>query len=429
MLLPIDRRVNDRLPIATFALIGVNTLCYLAVFLGADNARELRDFFLRYGAVPAALKPQMLLTHMFMHAGPDHLIGNMVFLAFFGMNVERRLGFFPYLLLYFLSGLSSIGLFLAVTPRGDVPLVGASGAISGVTGMYLALFARRIVDVWWIFGILKAPAFLFILFWIGMELVFALLLSNVVMVAHWAHVGGFLGGWLVLFVLLKLGFQGHAEMKGLTETKNLAESFTELKYIPLNKKVGPSEGQFALFFKHEGEAPEAARPLLPVGAKPHLAARGLTFPQAENLSRDLETAGLKTVIAPERSLVRLPEMQLANDLALDGVLAVQNEVGDRLERDPFCIYLLAAGKVQNALLLDLFVTSPWTDFRISNLLTSKDLQQLAAHFRKSLPDAFLEPGFRALSEGRLDLVPVHATQQAYDEHNQWVLQCLAVGMK
>lgn len=428
-MLPVDRRINHRVPFVTLGLIVVNTLAFVAVALAARDASHLVWIYKKYGAVPAVLQPYMLLTHMFMHGGPEHLAGNMLFLAFFGMNVERRLGALPYLILYLLSGLSSIGLFLLFSGRSDVPLVGASGAISGVTGMYLALFARRTVDVLWFFGILKAPAFLFILFWIGLEVAQALLLSKMVMVAHWAHVGGFLGGWVTLFTLLRLGFHGHPEVKP-PPVKKLAESFTELRYIPLQEKApGPATGTFALFLKHFDPPPPAAAALLPSGFSPAYAVRGLEFPAAEDLQNRLQEAGLATVIVSEKNRVRLPPLQIVNQIALNGALRLTDELGRELTRDPVFVYFLSAGRVQGRVLLDLFLTSPWSDFRISNALTSADLGSLAVQLRRRLGNAFLGPGFLALSEGRPDAIPSFESQADFDQHNLWGLQKLAVGMR
>jgi len=359
----------------------------------------------------------------------EHLAGNMIFLAFFGFNVERRLGALPYLVLYLLSGLSSIGLFLLFSGRAEGPLVGASGAISGVTGMYLALFARRVVDVLYFFGILRAPAFLFIFFWIGLEIMQAVILSKVVMVAHWAHVGGFVGGWLTLFMLLRLGFRGHPEVKPL-QPKKLSESFTELRYIPLaGHSPGPAQGTYALFFKHDDLPPPAASALLPPGFTPACAAKGLEFSAAEELQNRLQEAGLRTVIVADKNRVRLPVLHILRDLSVNGGVRSVDDLGRERDLSVPCMYLLSSGRIEGCVMLDLFVTSPWSDYRVSDALTLSDLSSLAANLRKRLGDAFLSPGFLALSEGRKDAIPQFGSQTEYDQHNLWVLQRLAVGMR
>jgi membrane associated rhomboid family serine protease len=112
----IDRRVNDRFPVATLSIIAVNTAIFILMYLVAEGREELTALYFKYGAVPGKIQLHAILSHMFMHASAEHLVGNMVFLALFGMNVERRAGVLAYLTIYFLSGLSSIGLFLLFNP-------------------------------------------------------------------------------------------------------------------------------------------------------------------------------------------------------------------------------------------------------------------------------------------------------------------------
>src|SRR5262245_28820945 len=117
---------------------------------------------------------------MFLHAGPAHLVGNMLFLLLFGMNVERRLGPFVTLALYFLSGFAALALFLVFNTDFNAPLVGASGAVSGLVGMYLVLFRARTVEVMWfafvVGGIVRVKSVAVAALWAGLELLQAVLL-------------------------------------------------------------------------------------------------------------------------------------------------------------------------------------------------------------------------------------------------------------
>jgi membrane associated rhomboid family serine protease len=140
-------------------------------------------------------------THMFLHANFVHLLGNMWFLWIFGPNVEWRLGSLRYLLFYGFAGLAAAAAQVAVGPFSVVPMVGASGAISGVLGAYLVLFPTAFVWtlVPWIVPILPVPAVVFLGLWFVLQTYHGLgaLLtgaSGAGGVAWWAHAGGFVAG-------------------------------------------------------------------------------------------------------------------------------------------------------------------------------------------------------------------------------------------
>jgi membrane associated rhomboid family serine protease len=141
-----------------------------------------------------------LFTHMFLHGGVAHVLGNCWFLWIFGKNVEDRLGPLQFLIFYLLSGLAAAALQVIVDPGSSVPMLGASGAISGVLGAYLLLFptAWIITLVPWIVPILPVPAFIFLVLWFVIQAfngVGSLLESGSSGgVAWWAHAGGFLAG-------------------------------------------------------------------------------------------------------------------------------------------------------------------------------------------------------------------------------------------
>ncbi len=144
---------------------------------------------------------QTVLTHLFLHGGVLHLLGNAWFLWVFGGNVEGRLGGFRYLLLYGLAGFAAAAAQVAVGPFSTVPMIGASGAISGVLGAYLVLFPKAFVWtlVPWIVPILPVPAVVFLVVWFLMQAyqgVGSLLSgsSGAGGVAWWAHAGGFAAG-------------------------------------------------------------------------------------------------------------------------------------------------------------------------------------------------------------------------------------------
>jgi membrane associated rhomboid family serine protease len=147
---------------------------------------------------------------MFLHGGWMHLLGNGLFLWVFGNNVEDIMGRLRFLVFYLLCGLVAAGAQIAIDPASPVPMVGASGAISGVLGAYLMLFPRvrvNVLFIWVIFvQVISVPAYLVLLLWIGLQLVSGLpQLSSVrpdvsAGVAVWAHIGGFFAGVLLVKV-------------------------------------------------------------------------------------------------------------------------------------------------------------------------------------------------------------------------------------
>jgi rhomboid family protein len=148
------------------------------------------------------------LTSMFLHGSWGHLLGNAVFLWVFGNNVEDSMGRGRFLAFYLLCGLAAAAAQVLLSPGSAVPMVGASGAISGVLGGYLILYPRvqvRVLFILFIFiRVIRVPAYLVLLWWIGYQIVLALpeftsLDPDVSSgVAYGAHIGGFLAGLLLI---------------------------------------------------------------------------------------------------------------------------------------------------------------------------------------------------------------------------------------
>lgn len=147
-----------------------------------------------------------LVTSMFLHGGWLHLAGNMLYLWIFGDNVEHRFGHGVFLLLYLVSGLAAALAQIALEPDSLVPMVGASGAISGILGAYLVLFPRNRVHAIFFFTIVSVPAYVAIGFWVLIQVVNSLgvlAMEEPVLggVAYGAHVGGFVAGVLLAGIL------------------------------------------------------------------------------------------------------------------------------------------------------------------------------------------------------------------------------------
>jgi membrane associated rhomboid family serine protease len=229
-----DENVTLRTPIATFGLIAANVASWLLV-QGAGSpvalAASVCNLGLVAGELTGKLPPgtefpmgdglvcvvdpgrQMLhvLTHMFLHGSWMHLLGNMWFLWIFGNNVEDSMGHVRFVVFYLVCGLAAAALQVAVTPASPIPMVGASGAISGVMGAYVVLypFARVFVllPLGFFVTTVAMPAWTMIGYWALLQLlsgVGSLGAQEGGGVAFWAHLGGLIAG----VVLVRLFARG-----------------------------------------------------------------------------------------------------------------------------------------------------------------------------------------------------------------------------
>lgn len=152
------------------------------------------------GLTPADAKLWTFLTSLFLHGGWAHLLGNMVFLFLFGFALEAVLRPHVYLGMYLACGIVASGLFVLLNRESHIPLVGASGAISGLMGMYLALYRFRQIrffyTVLFYFGEFRAPALLILPLWLAKELYGHFFVDS--NTAYWAHIGGLIAGALLM---------------------------------------------------------------------------------------------------------------------------------------------------------------------------------------------------------------------------------------
>lgn len=197
-----------KLPAAVIVLIAMN----LAVFFYQASlpARLSSAFVMRYAIVPDRLEYLDIVTSMFLHGGWAHILGNMWFLWVFGRNVEEALGTARFALFYLLCGAAGALGQIAANPYSTVPMIGASGAISGVMGAYLILFPRsRIVTlVFFIFiSFTEVPAWYLLIYWLVVQLAGGI--GSVAEeatrggVAWFAHVGGFAAGALLVKLIYR----------------------------------------------------------------------------------------------------------------------------------------------------------------------------------------------------------------------------------
>jgi membrane associated rhomboid family serine protease len=224
-----DDNPTLRAPVVTYALIAVNVAVWVLVQgMGAEEPlqRSICNLALIPGEflhtlpagspvpmgpdincvvsdAPSWYKP---LSSMFMHGGWMHLIGNMWFLHIFGNNVEDSQGRFRYLVFYLLCGIAAALTQAFLDPRGNIPMVGASGAIGGVMGAYIVLYPRVQIHMFVFLFVfvtrIVVPAFFMLGYWFVLQL-----LSGAASfgrsgggTAFWAHVGGFVAGVVLIFL-------------------------------------------------------------------------------------------------------------------------------------------------------------------------------------------------------------------------------------
>jgi len=155
------------------------------------------------GVVPA---PATLFTSMFLHGGVLHLAGNMLYLWIFGNNIEDALGHVRFVLFYLIAGALAAGAHIFMDPTSEVPMIGASGAISGVLGAYLLLYPRAqvtvLIPIGFILQMVRLPAVVVLLLWFLFQFLSNLFASGQGGggVAWMAHIGGFVVGIGLLFV-------------------------------------------------------------------------------------------------------------------------------------------------------------------------------------------------------------------------------------
>lgn len=203
-----DTEPSSSKPIVTMAIILVNVVIFLHQ-LSLDTW-HLNYFIERYGVVPDRFQYTDLLTSMFLHGGWLHLIGNMWFLWIFGDNVEDVLGHTKFVVFYLLCGIAAAVVHTAVAPYSRVPTIGASGAIAGVMGAYMMKFPHSkvltLVPIFIFFTTFEIPAILMLAYWFLIQIfsgIGSVGYSNISRggVAWFAHVGGFLAGVILVYLL------------------------------------------------------------------------------------------------------------------------------------------------------------------------------------------------------------------------------------
>ncbi|MGE3344615.1 MAG: rhomboid family intramembrane serine protease [Vicinamibacterales bacterium] len=227
-----DENETQRTPIVTLVLIAACVIVWI-LFQGAGAQEPLMASVCNYGLIAGELTgtvpvgagfqmtatmacltdpgPQVahVFTSMFLHGGWMHLIGNMLFLWVFGNNIEDSMSRPRFIVFYLLCGVAAALAQVYSEPDAIVPMVGASGAISGVMGGYLILYPRvrvyTMIPLGFIFTTVALPAWVMLIYWMALQFFNGYFVSAVTAagadnVAYWAHIGGFVAG----VVLIKL---------------------------------------------------------------------------------------------------------------------------------------------------------------------------------------------------------------------------------
>lgn len=199
----------------TVTIIALNVLVFL-IFQSGFIPTSNQYFFLAFAIIPTELvtgnsifptnvswpEEFTLFSYMFFHGGWLHLLSNMIFLWIFGDNIEDAMGHTRFVVFYLLCGIAAGLAHTLAAPGSNAPLIGASGAIAGVTGAYLMLYPRVKI---WVVVLMKIPLRLSAIWvlaaWFGFQ-VFNMFTNTASNVAWWAHIGGFVAG-AVLIVVFK----------------------------------------------------------------------------------------------------------------------------------------------------------------------------------------------------------------------------------
>jgi rhomboid family protein len=223
-----DENATQRTPALTIVIIGLNVLVWLAI-QGAGSGLALARSVCELGLIPGELTGRLapgtpfpmgeglvcltdpgrqvanVFTSMFLHGSWMHLLGNMWFLWIFGNNIEDSMGHARFAVFYLLGGIAAALLQVFLSPASPIPMVGASGAISGVMGAYLVLYPRvrvyTLVPIGFFVTTIALPAWTMLLYWIGLQALggfTGLFAEQKGGVAFWAHIGGFVAGALLV---------------------------------------------------------------------------------------------------------------------------------------------------------------------------------------------------------------------------------------
>lgn len=210
-----DDNPTKRFPFVTVIIIAINILVFIyELSLGERLTQEIN----RFAVIPFDIihlknfsNLITLITSLFFHAGVAHIFGNMLYLWVFGKNIEDALGHVGFIFFYIICGVVATFGHILTASGSKLPVIGASGAISGILGAYLLLYPRAkvlvLIPIFYMWRIAKVPAMWFLGFWIILQFIYgttSFALAESGGVAWFAHISGFICGLLLIKLFLKL---------------------------------------------------------------------------------------------------------------------------------------------------------------------------------------------------------------------------------
>lgn len=217
----------------------------------ATEAKIRELSFIRYGLTPTENRPLTYFTHPFLHDDWSHLIGNMLFLAVAGLGVEAAIGSFHFFVAYIVCSLIAGLTFTVFNSTDTSPLIGASGAISAVLGMYVAIYELRKIRFFYsiivYFGYFTAPALVILPFWIAIEIALFILYPEYP-IPYSAHLGGFIAGGGIIFAVKRWLIRiDHDALEPQDDNKEYREQFNDaLKQLSAFNFTGAKQKIMAL---------------------------------------------------------------------------------------------------------------------------------------------------------------------------------------
>ena len=194
-----DENISKKTPYFTYGIILVNVLTFIFSFI------DFEGIVTTYGFIPANPSILATFTSMFLHAGILHIFINMWYLYIFGDNLEYAFGRVKFLIFYLASGIFALSFHYITDFGSSLPVVGASGAVSGILGAYLVLLPHMKIKAIGFYTLWKLPTYVIIGSWFVLQLVLAFIsvFTDWSNVAFWAHVGGFVFGAMIGFIYNK----------------------------------------------------------------------------------------------------------------------------------------------------------------------------------------------------------------------------------